>query len=201
MTQFRAKTGWMAAIALVALVPGTAHAGWKLVPHYKPAAVGESALTVTPANDWNRLSTRPVPHSEVWTLDGLTLNELYFAGGLEAGATLMRDAHKKDHPLPKFADTMQVTDIPEFFESSLSVGIGTASFVIDHVAPTQFAGHAAVEFEYHFTVNDSALVHRGTAIGTIVDKHLYLASFTAPEIYYFDHDVARVKALLATARL
>ena len=57
-----------------------------------------------------------------------------------------------------------------------------------------------VEFDYHFTINDSALVHRGTAVGAIVDKRLYLASFTTRENYYFDHDLARVKALLATAK-
>jgi len=56
---------------------------------------------VTPSEDWNRNTDRPIKKGEVWTLDGAVLNELYFVSGLAAGETLFRDLDKKENPLPK----------------------------------------------------------------------------------------------------
>lgn len=189
------------ALALVALPAAPALAGWKLVAPGKSAAVAKSTLAVTPGEAWNRGSARPIKKSEVWTLDGVVLNELYFVSGLIGGETMLRDAAKKDRPLPKFAATMQLTDIPEFVESSYRTAFGTSMFKITNVEPAKLGGHDAVRFAYEYAVEGSKITRKGLATGTVVNKQFYLISFTAPATFYFDRDRARVTAIMDSAKL
>ena len=64
--------------------------------------VAKSSMTVTPGRAWNRWSTRPSKRGETWTLDGVSLNELSFFGGVQPGEAIYRERNRKDEPLPKF---------------------------------------------------------------------------------------------------
>ncbi len=189
-----------AALVLAALPVTPVLAGWKLVEHNVATAVAKTALTVTASEDWNRSSTRPIKQSELWTLDGLRLNELYFVAGLLPGESLYKDADKKDHPLPKLSGTAQLSEIPEFFESSNRVALGTSAFQITGVQPSSFSGHDGVKFTYEYSVAGSALPRKGVAVGTVVNHQLYLISFTAPAIFYFDRDQAKAEAIMTSAK-
>ena len=119
-------TGIALSLALVTVPAGQALAGWKLVSPAKPATIGKSTLSVTAGEEWNRNTYRPIKKGELWTLDGLGLNELYFVTGLVAGEPLYRELDKKNKPLPKLGKAMQLTDIPDFFESSQRVALNTS---------------------------------------------------------------------------
>lgn len=186
-------------LAAASAVP--ASAGWKVVPASEATQVAKSALTVTPTVDWNRNSSRPVKQSEVWTLDGTTLNELYFVGGLAEGQTLMREVDKKANPLPKLKSTLLATEIPEFFEGTLRTALGTSVFEIENVEPATFAGQPGVKFAFSFATQGDALVRKGIASGAMIGGKLYLMSFIAPSIHYFDRDRAKAEALFASSRL
>ena len=186
-------------LSLLALSTGPALAGWKLVPHGEPIKVAKGALTVTPGEDWNRSTNRIIDKGEAWTLDGSSLNDLYFVSGLAPGETLFKDAAKKDRPLPTMGAAMQLTDIPDFVESSIRVALDTSAFQITNVQPARFAGHDAVKFTYEYSVASSTLKRRGLAIGAVVNNQLYLINFCAPALYYFDRDAPKVEAIMASA--
>jgi hypothetical protein len=190
-----------AALVLTAVPLASAHASWKLVDAGKPVAVAKSGLTVTAGQDWNRSSVRPIKASEVWTLDGVNLNQLYFVAGLVPGQTMYRDAAKKDRPLPTFRASAQLTDIPEFVESSTRIALNTSVFELTGVQPTKFAGRQGVRFTYQYAVEGSPLMRKGIGTGAIVDGKLHLIVYTAPALYYYDRDVAKVTALMDSARL
>lgn len=190
-----------AAALAAALVATPAFAGWKLVPAGQPIAVAKSGMTVTPAEDWNRWTARPIKTSEVWTLDGTSLNELYFVAALPDGATMLRDVAKKDQPLPKFSKAMMLTDVVEFFESSTRTALHTSLFEIGAVAPDKMGGHDAVRFTFTYSVQGDDLPRKGIAKAAIVGGQLYLVSFVAPSIHYFDRDAAKVNALLDTVKI
>jgi hypothetical protein len=189
------------AVALAAAPAAPALAGWKLVPQAKPIAVAKGTLTITPAEAWNRQTSRPIPKGELWTLDGLGLNELYFVSGLIPGETIYKDTKKKDRPLPQMTRTTQLTDIPELFESSNRVVLNTSMFEITATEPTTLGGQPGVKFAYRYAVQGSPLIRRGLASATISAGKLYLISFTAPAIHYFDRDAARAEALMASATI
>jgi hypothetical protein len=191
----------LAAVALVAAPAVPALASWKLVEAGAPTAVAKSSLKVTADQAWNRWSIHPIKKAEIWTLDGTNLNELYFVSGLAAGETLYRDAKKKDQPLPTLGSSVQLTDIPDFVESSTRVALNTSVFTMKEVRPTTFAGHAGVRFAYEFAVEGSPLLRKGLGAGAIVDGKLQLIVYTAPAVYFFDRDAPKVEAIIASARL
>lgn len=190
------------AVAIAAgLVATPALAGWKLVPAGQPISVAKSSMTVTPGEDWNRWSARPIKTSEVWTLDGTSLNELYFVAALPEGKTLFRDVAKKDRPLPKFSKAMLLPDVVEFFESSTRTALSTSLFEVDKVEPDKMSGHDAVRFTFTYAVEGDQLPRKGIAKAAVVKGQLYLVSFVAPSIHYFDRDAAKVNKLLDTLKI
>ncbi|WP_260583747.1 hypothetical protein [Sphingopyxis sp. PET50] len=191
----------IAALIAAALPVAPALAGWKLVPAGQPVAVAKSGMTVTPGEDWNRWTARPIKTSEVWTLDGTSLNELYFVAGLAEGKTLFRDIAKKDRPLPKFSKAMLLPDVVEFFESSTRTALQTSLFEIDKVEPDKMSGHDAVRFAFTYAVEGDQLPRKGIAKAAVVNGQLYLVSFVAPSIHYFDRDAAKVNKLLDTVKI
>lgn len=195
------RTGPLAIFLVLAgmLQADSAEATWKLVTERQPIAVAKSSLKVSPDTAWNRWTVRPIKKSELWTLDGAALNELYFVSGLIPGETLYRDAKKKDHPLPAMRGAMQLTDIPDFVENSMRVALDTSVFKIETTEPYRFAGHEGVKFSYSYAVASSPLTRKGMAAGTVVGNQLYLITFTAPSLYYFDRDRPKAEAVFNSA--
>lgn len=176
-------------------------AGFKLIPTGKPQPVGKLGLSVTPPNDWNRLGAKIGRNAESWTLDGLSLNDLSFYAGIEEGRTLFREVDKKNRPLPKFTASMLPTDLVSLFEGSYRVAAGTSLFEIGKIEPAIFAGKPGVRFTYSFVQQGEEVRRNGEGTGAIIGGKLYLITFEAPVIHYFDRDIARYHTLVGTARV
>jgi hypothetical protein len=189
------------ALTAAALVAVPAVAGYKLVARGAPIAVAKSTLTVTPSVDWNRLGARPGRNAESWTLDGLTLNDVTFYGGIADNTTLFRDAKKKTAPLPRFSKTMLAPDIAQLFESSYRVSIGTSLMSIDSVAPATFAGRPGFHFTYTFVTQGEEVRRKGDATGAVVNGKLYLITFEAPVIHYYDATKDAAHAIVDSAKI
>lgn len=185
----------------IGLAAAPAMAGYKLVPRGVPIAVAKSSLTVTPATDWNRLGARPGRNAESWTLDGLTLDDLTFYSGIANDTTLFRDAKKKTEPLPRFSSTMLAPDIAQLFESSYRVSIGTSLMSIDTVEPATFAGKPGFHFTYSFVIQGEEVRRKGEATGAVIGGKLYLITFEAPVIHYFDATRGAAKSVVDSAKL
>lgn len=198
MTRF-SRLAIVTCAAALAVTP--AIAGYKLMPKGVPVAVAKSTLTVTPSVDWNRLGSRPGRNAESWTLDGLTLDDVTFYGGIADDTTLFRDYKKKVAPLPRFSRTMLAPDIAQLFESSYRVSIGTSLMTIDSIEPATFAGRPGFRFSYTFVIQGEEVRRKGVADGAVVDGKLYLITFEAPVIHYFDAYKDEAHDLVATARI
>jgi len=185
----------------IGLATAPALAGYKLVPKGVPIAVAKSTLMVTPSTDWNRLGARPGRNAESWTLDGLTLDDLTFYGGIANDTTLFRDSKKKTEPLPRFSSTMLAPDIAQLFESSYRVSIGTSLMSIDSVEPATFAGRPGFHFSYTFVIQGEEVKRKGEATGAVIGGKLYLITFEAPVIHYFDATHGAAKSVVDSAKI
>ncbi|GAA0664126.1 hypothetical protein FHT00_001132 [Sphingomonas insulae] len=194
------RLGLSVAIA-AALISVPAIAGNKLIPAGTRIAVAKSTLTVQPASEWNKLGARPGRNAETWTLDGDALNDLTFYGGIDAGKPLFREADRKNRPLPTVSATMLITDIPALLESSYRIALGTAAMSIGTVEPVTFAGGKGVRFTYAFTRQGETLHRRGEGRGAMIGGRLYLITYEAPALYYFDRSVAAARQVADSARL
>ena len=153
------------AVALACAAP--ALAGNTLVEPGAPVAVAKSVLTVTPPSEWNRLGARPGRAAETWTLDGDTLNDLTFYGGIESGKPIIREVSKRHKPLPTFSPTMLLSDVPALLEQSYRIALDTPLVEIGAVEPMPFAGGKGVHFTYRFTRPDEDVRRLGEAWATI----------------------------------
>ncbi len=192
---------WKRAAPLAALLAVSGCGDYVLVPAQKPVGVARSALTVTPSQPWNRASAFAGKNAESWTLDGQSLNDLTFYGGISDGQTLFRDFDKRDRPLPRFSATMLAPDIAQLFEGSYRVATGTSLFTIGRMEPATFAGRPGFRFDYGFTLQGEEVRRRGEATGAVIDAKLYMVTFEAPAIHYFASGLSAYRTILRSATL
>ena len=188
---------------LVALSASVATAGWanSLVSPGPRQKIARSTMAAVPAHEWNKLSRRGGKKVEIWTIDGDELNKVAFYGGVAVGEPLFREADKKDAPLPKVTPNMLFTDIPTLLESSYRIQLGTSQMTIDSQEPTLVAGHKGIKFTYSFVRRDDEVQRKGEAVGAIVADKVYLVTYEAPAIHFFDKDVEKFRQLVTTLKL
>lgn len=189
------------AIAAGLVLGSPAFAGNKLIPAGQRIKVAKSTLTVQPGVEWNKMGARPGRSSETWTLDGDGLNDLTFYGGIEAGKPLFREVDKKNRPLPQVSSTMLLTDIPALLENSYRVALQTSAVQIDAVEPATFAGAKGVKFTYSFSHQNETLRRRGEARAAMIGGKLYMITYEAPALYYYDRSYEAFRTVAESARI
>lgn len=166
----------------------------------KVAEITKSGMTVTPPRDWNRLDIRPGKYAETWTLDGEQLNDVTFYGGVEPGKPLVKERDKKRAPLPKFTASTLLIEVPELLEGTYRAYKQIGGFTLTESKPDRFLGRNGVRFAYEYTDQDN-LPRKGEARAVLVAKKLYMVTFDAPRLHYFERTLADFRALADTARL
>lgn len=166
----------------------------------KVAFVAKSTMSVKPLRPWNTLSLRPGKNAEIWTLDGEQLNSVIFFGGIAPGAPLFKERNKKREPLPKMRKDTLLLDLPELLEGTIRAYNNISIFSVTSSDPAKFLGRDAIRFNYTYTDNDE-LPRLGEAIATIVDGKLYMISFEAPRLHYFDRALEDYRTLVSTASI
>jgi hypothetical protein len=170
-----------------------------LIPPGPRAGIAKSSLAAVPSSEWNRLSRTDGKFTEVWTIDGDELDKVTFFGGVIRGEPLLREVNRKHQPLPTVKATMLITDIPALLESTYRIR-GTRQMNVDTQEPATLGGHKAIRFTYSFT-RDDEVRRKGEGIGALVNGKLYLVTYEAPALHFFDKDVARYRALVASITL
>lgn len=166
----------------------------------KTVSVAKSDMEVTPPQDWNKLDARPGRRAETWTLDGELLNDVTFYGGIEPGRPLVKERNRKRQPLPKFAEETLLIEVPELLEGTYRAYKQIGLFELTSIEPGQFLGRDGVHFTYQY-VDKDRLTRNGEARAVIVDDELFMVTFDAPRLHYFDRTLEAFRALADTATL
>lgn len=199
MTISLSKMAMLCALSSAVLLasPASAH---KLKEKGQATEVADSGMVVVPSRDWNRLSGKIGKRTETWTLDGGQLNDVTFFGGIQPGDPLVKERSKKHDPLPKFGKNTLLVEIPELLEGTYRTYKDLATFELLTVEPTSFLGTDGVFFAYQYTDKDH-LTRKGEARATIIDGNLYMITFDAPRLHYFEKIVRDFRSLADTARM
>lgn len=163
--------------------------------------IAKSSFAASPAHEWNRLSAREGKNTETWTIDGPGLNKVVFYGGVPVGQPMFREADKKNRPLPKVTPNMLITDIPVLLETSYRSQFNASQMSIDSQVPAEIGGRRGVRFTYSFAKPDDEVRRRGEAVGAIVGDKLFLVTYEAPAIHFFDKDLAKFRQLAGTLKI
>jgi len=193
------KTLAASTIAGLLLIGSPAHAN-SLVSPGPQAKIAKSSVAASPAGEWNRLSRAGGPSVEVWTRDGDSLNKVTFFGGVAAGQPIYKERDKKNFPLPKVAENMLLPDIPVLFESTYRSQYKVNRMSIDSQEVATVGGKQAIRFTYTFVRNEDEVERKGEAVAAIVNKKLYLVSYEAPSIHFFNKDLADFRQIVDTLK-
>lgn len=191
------RIAFIVAIATMLSSPAHAH---KLREKGTRTTVASSTMSVAPPRDWNRLGINPGKRAETWTLNGPQLDDLTFYAGVEPGEPLVKERNKKRDPLPKFTSSTLVVEVPELLEGTYRTYKDIGAFQVTSTKSAEFLGHSGALFTYEYTDQDQ-LTRKGEANAAIIDGKLYMATFDAPRLFYFDKLIADVRALIITAKI
>lgn len=183
--------------SVLLLIAGAAHAN-KLMSPGTHANVAKGAFALTTGSEWNRLKFRPGKFQEIWTIDGERLNRLTFFGGVPVGQTLFHERDKKNAPLPKVTHGMLVTDIAPLLDATYqSLGIAR-SFEVRSQRPAEIKGRRGVRFDYRYISPDDEVERLGEAVGLVENGRMYLVTFEAPEVHFYDRDKAKFEEIVSS---
>ena len=199
MSVFRLRLGMLLLLGLLALSGNAANAH-AYRQQGKTVQIADSPLTVTPPRDWNRLDARPGKYAETWTLDGEQLNDVTFYAGVDRGMPLLKERDKKRDPLPKFGEATLLIEIPELIERTYRAYKKIGRFTLTGSTPESFLGQQGISFAYEYIDRDE-LPRKGAARAVIIASKLYLVTYDAPRLHYFDKALADYRALTESARL
>jgi hypothetical protein len=67
--------------------------------------------------------------------------------------------------------------------------------------PAKIDGRSGIRFQYSFVWADDEVERKGEAYAAVIDDRLYLVTFEAPSLYFFDKDVAEFRSIASKLKI
>jgi len=187
---------------LIILLAAVWLAGCAAVVKVEGEQVVRNRLSVQLPSAWNRIANHHEPF-ELWTQDGAALDQLRFWSGVKPGEALIRTsftpAGQTAPRVPTFAANMPPDQLVSMFEMLFSAD--GSQVKTDRIEPARFAGENGVRFEFAVIRKTSELQLRGVGWAAVRNGELFAATFTAPQLSFFQRLLPKAEGVVATARL
>ncbi|MBL8330389.1 MAG: hypothetical protein JNJ71_16250 [Rubrivivax sp.] len=186
---------------LTALAATTLAAGCAQITH---VATGEMVvkdrLVLTLDRPWNQFAAGFGESATVWTQDGVYVDALRFYVGLKDGELLAPTPSEPKGTQPlAFRSTMRTAEIVTLFETLFSRGGST--FTLDRVQPETFAGQNGFRFDFSSIRKIDDVRLRGTGWGAVRNGELFVITYTAPRLSFYERNIKSVDSIVASARI
>lgn len=157
-------------------------------------------LTVTVDKPWNQFERGLGDNTPTWTQDGITVDALRFYVALKDGALIVPTPSEPKGTKPlAFKAGMQPAEIVGLFESAFSRD--GSSFQLDRLTPQPFAGQPGFRFEFSGVRKMDEVRLKGIGWGAVRNGELFVITYTAPRLSFFDRHVASAEAIAKSARI
>jgi hypothetical protein len=188
--------------ALVFVALAGCAGGYTLVNQAAPIVVAK-AMTVTPSVAWNHAPRRTdqFAYEEVWTADGVLLNQVTFYGGVPEGKKLIRQQKRDEQQVPVFRATMLPQELAEFVEGNYRVLSGSTAFTVEAVAPASFAGSDGFTMDFKYVLQSDEIKRRARATGAIKNGKLYMMIYEGTETHYFPAYLSEFEKLVRSVQI
>lgn len=187
---------------ILALVLAVLLAGCAAVVKVEGDQVVNNKLAVKLPAAWNRIAIHQEPY-ELWTQDGVTLDQLRFWAGVKPGQALIRTPNtpmgQKAPRVPTFEANMTPDQLVALFE--ILYAADGSQVRITRIEPGEFAGEKGIRFEFAVIKKTTDLQLKGTGWAAVRGGELYAAAFTAPELAFYKRLLPKAEAVVATARI
>lgn len=158
-------------------------------------------LSLTLPSAWNKFSQPASVPFEVWTQEGIMLDQLRIWAAVKPDqALIIKPASDgtKAAKAPVFKPGLRPDQWVALLEMTYASDGSTVN--VDKVEPSTWAGMKAVRFEFSMTRKHDDLAFRGVGWATEQDQHFFAAVFTAPRLHFYDQLLPKVEAVVQTAR-
>lgn len=95
---------------------------------------------------------------------------------------------------------MLLLDIPELVQGTYRAYKQISKFEVTNTQPGTFLGRDGVHFTYEYLDADD-LPRMGEGRAVVVNKKLFMITFDAPRLHYFNRTVSDFRALADAAKL
>jgi hypothetical protein len=162
--------------------------------------VGERlALNLT--GSWNHINAPGLGPAEVWTMEGLPVDQLLLYSGLRDGQAI-HAPYRGPGPEKKsfeFRSSMQPDEIAALFEGMLSRD--GSSYKLVKLEPMTFGGSRGFRFEYSLLRKLDNVQLTGVGYGTVSRGELFALVYQAPRLAFFARHAPTVDAIARSARI
>ena len=160
--------------------------------------IGERLLVVL-EGAWNHVSAPNLGPAQVWTMEGLPLDQLLVYSGIK-NEELVHAAGgggaRKDFA---FRSSMQPDEIVAMFEGMLTRD--GSQFKLAKLEPASFGGEKGFRFEYAIVRRGDNAVLSGVGFGAVSKGELFALLYQAPRLAFFPRHRPRVEQIARSARL
>lgn len=151
-------------------------------------------LTMNIEGNWNQLDFPGLKPAEVWTIEGLFVDELLIYPGIKDGQAM----HPKSEGSSRnkdfvFRSSMPTEEIVSMFEGVLTRDGST--FKLLKIEPHVFGGRRGFRYEYERIRKDDGVVQRGLGFGAVDQGELFALVYHAPRLTFFPRHRGRVEAI------
>ena len=162
--------------------------------------VGER-LTVHLTGAWNHINAPGLGPAQVWTMEGLPVDQLLVYSGLKDGEAVHAQ-YRGPGPEKKafeFRSKMEPGEIAALFEGMLSRDGSTYKLV--KLEPATFGGTRGFRFEYALTRKVDNVQLSGVGYGSVNRGELFALVYMAPRLAFFARHAPTVEAIAKSARI
>jgi hypothetical protein len=181
-------------ILLALLIAGCANVATKKM-EAGANTVGER-MTFTLDGSWNYISAPNMGPAQVWTMEGLPVDQLLIYSGLKDGEVIHAESSGSQRKSFSFRSSMQPDEIVSMFEGMLTRD--GSSFKLAKLEPASFGGGKGLRFEYALTRKVDNVQLSGLGYATVSNGELFALLYNAPRLGFFPRHQARVEQIART---
>lgn len=155
--------------------------------------VGER-LTMHLDGPWNHIDFPGIKPGQVWTMEGITVDELIIYSGIKDGQVM----HIKDGSQGKRKDIVFRSNMPTEQLVSMFEGVFTRDdsvFKLTRVQPNTFGGQKGFMFEFERIRKNDNVRQLGFGYGAVDNRELFALVYIAPALTFFNKHKATVNAI------
>jgi hypothetical protein len=163
-------------------------------------------MAVQPTQAWNKFA---LPNNrqpfEIWTQDGITLDQLRFWAAIAPGQSLMAaptsppPAGQKAPRIPTYTAGMPPDQLVSLFE--ILYAHDGSLVTVTRVEPTVFAGEKGARFEFSVVRKSDSVQLSGVGWVALKKNELYAATFVAPKLSFFPRLLPQAERVVKTASI
>jgi hypothetical protein len=163
-----------------------------------------SKLVIKLPQAWNKVSTTASQQPyELWTQDGVFVDQLRFWAGIANGANLVttppKNSQGKAPRVPVFTSGMRLDQLASLFEQMYA--IDGSAVTLDKVEPALFGGQQGVRVEFSVVMQSSNLQMKGIAWAAEHKGQFYATSYAAPRLGFFPRYLPQVQEIAKSAMI